>query len=346
MEAVLRSIRRWSGAHFKYWAGVFRRLGVSLHAGVDILRVIETESRHGGHAHRRALEAVHQRIRAGDALWQAMQSVPGYFPPMAVEMIRVGEETGRVDAVLLRMADHYDHLYAVRREFLSAITWPVTELIIAVCVIGILIWLIGVLGITDILGFGLAGTSGLMIYLALLSAVVVALMLLIHSFWQGWWGTLPIRIAMRVPVIGQAMETAALNRFTWALGAALETGMDVRAAMRLALRSTHNPVYKSLEETCDRRLAAGEDFATILRDTKAFPKELVDMTEAAEIAGTLSESLAHMSRQYQEQSRVAAQWIARLLAGLVWLIVAAIIISLIFRLARVYLGAIYENLPQ
>ncbi len=273
-----------------------------------------------------------------------MESVCGYFPVLAVRMIRAGEETGRLDTVLLRLADHYEHLFSVRREFLSAITWPMVELGIALGVIGLLIVITGMLDTVDLLGFGLVGTRGLVIYLLILAAVGITLVLLIYALQHGFFGTGPWRVAMKLPMVGKAIETAALSRFTWTLSATLDTGMDVRYAIRTALESTVNPVYQDVVERCERHVAEGNEIHTALRSARVFPPELVDMVEAAEIAGTLTESLNHIAKQYEEQARFAAQVSARILAFLVWLLVAVLIIALIFRLARIYFGAIHEAL--
>lgn len=344
MHSVWRWLAGWTGGEYRYLAQLFRRLGVSLRAGVDIVRTLETEASRGGPAHQRAFAAICDRVKAGDPLWQAMESVENYFPPLVIQMVRVGEETGRLDAVLLRLADQYDHRFAVRREFLSALVWPMTELGIAIGVIGLLILITGWLGTTDIVGFGLTGSLGLAIYLAIVAAIAATIVLFLYSFRAGWWGSGPVRLAMQLPLVGQAIRTDALARFTWTLSAALDVGMDVRFAMRLALTNTLNPVFLQVIEESDRLIVAGNEIHATLNAVKVFPREMVDMVEAAEIAGTLSESLAHLARQYEEQARFATQVLARLVAFLVWLLVAVFIIALIFRLARVYFGAINEAL--
>ena len=95
-----------------------------------------------------------------------MKSAGGYFPPMFVQMVEIGEQTGKLDEVLLRLADHYEHQAQMQRSFWIGIAWPLFELTFAVLIIGFVIFLTGILaGITnnpelDILGIGLTGTSG------------------------------------------------------------------------------------------------------------------------------------------------------------------------------------------
>ena len=70
------------------------------------------------------------------------------------EMLEAGDQTGHVDAVLLRLAEHYEHLLTLRRIFLVGILWPAIQLVLAIFVIGLLIWVLGFVG-TDILGWGM-----------------------------------------------------------------------------------------------------------------------------------------------------------------------------------------------
>lgn len=75
-------------------------------------------------------------------------------------MVDVGEKTGRLDEVFIRLAEHYDHVLDLQRTFLQGIAWPMVQLIAALGVIGLLIWIMGILpeGIDgkpiDILGLG------------------------------------------------------------------------------------------------------------------------------------------------------------------------------------------------
>ncbi len=326
-------------------ASLFRRAGVSLRAGVDMMRTWEIELSRGSARHREHMRTIHDRIRAGDSVFEALEACDEYFPVMAREMIRVGERTGRLEAVLIRLAEHYEHLVHMRREFLNSIWRPMTQLVIAIAVIGLLIWIMGLMpGGVDMLGFGLRGTGGLIVYLLIVASLAGGVWLAIYSLWRGWWGAAPILVAMKVPVIGPVLETMALTRYTWTLGVAADSGMDVREAMQLSLRSTHNPVYLSQEAVCDEQLRRGQEFHEAMQATGVFPGELVDTVQTGELAGTLSESLMHASRDYEERAKLAAQTLARFAAGAVWLLVAIFIIFMIFRLASVYFGALNEAL--
>ena len=63
---------------------------------------------------------------------RAMLDSGKYFPPLLVQMVHVGESSGRLDRTLLELAEHYDHRISTRNEFLRGIAWPVIELLMAV----------------------------------------------------------------------------------------------------------------------------------------------------------------------------------------------------------------------
>ncbi len=174
-------------------------------------------------------------------------------------MVALGEATGKLDAVFLRVADHYDHRLKLRRLFLAGITWPMIELALAVVVVGFLIWVTGAIGQMagrttgepkDILGLGLMGTQGLLIYSAGVTAVVFLTFLFIRAVGRGWFWTGPLqRGALLIPGLGHALRMLALERMAWTLAMTIDSGMDACRAVGLALRSTGNA------RGCNRRRA-------------------------------------------------------------------------------------------
>lgn len=321
---------------------LLRRIGLSFRAGVDILKIWDQEAGRGSHRHREQMAQVASRIRAGDSLHEALESCQGYFPPLTRELVKVGERAGRLDEVLLRLADHYDHVVRLRREFLQAVAWPAIQLFLAVMVIGLLIWIMGAVlpGKVDILGFGLMGTAGLITYLFFVCSVTLGLGVAVTGLLRGWFGRAPVAVAMRLWPIGGCLKSFALARLSWSLSLALDAGVSARESMRLALRSTQNAYYMSHEKSVDQVLLKGGEFHEALRQTNAFPDEFLDSLETAELAGTHSESMLRLSQEYGERARMSSRLLTQFATYAVWLLVAMVIISMIFRLAFFYLGTI------
>lgn len=329
-----------------------RRLGMCLEAGIPLRFVIAREvDRAPGGAHRRRIAELSDAIERGASFAEALEFTDDYFPDLFRAMVQVGEETGRLAESLRELADHYEGQLRLRRRFLGAITWPMIELGIAILVIGFLIWILGVIGestghTVDVLGFGLVGTRGLVIYLTLVGMVAIGLLTAIRAVQRGLLWTKPIqRLALRLPGIGKPLETIALARLAWALNLTCNAGMDVRKALRLSLQATRNAHFTDQIKPIERQVAAGSSLYDAFCSTKAFPHDFLDSLNAAEQSGMVVEAMARLSRQYQEQAEAALKVLTTLGGVAVWAVIATIIILAIFRLFSFYAGMIRENLP-
>jgi type IV pilus assembly protein PilC len=85
-----------------------RTLGTLLKSGVGILDALDTVARSSGNKIvERALLDTRAAVREGQSLTEPMKAT-GLFPTMVIQMVAVGEETGKLDEMLLRMSDFYD----------------------------------------------------------------------------------------------------------------------------------------------------------------------------------------------------------------------------------------------
>jgi type IV pilus assembly protein PilC len=85
-----------------------RTLGTLLKSGVGILDALDTVARSSGNRIvEKALLDTRAAVREGQSLTEPMRAT-GLFPTMVIQMVAVGEETGKLDEMLLRMSDFYD----------------------------------------------------------------------------------------------------------------------------------------------------------------------------------------------------------------------------------------------
>ena len=231
----------------KSLAALCHRLATALTAGIDARTVWAREAEHArGHAARQHLAAVSRAVNQGQSVAEAFSATGDFFPPLVREMVDVGEQTGHLGEVFGRLAEHYQAQVQLRRTFLSAITWPMFQLVAALAVIGLLIWMMGIIGRIngvpiDMLGLGLVGNRGLAIYLAIVGGAGLLLAAAIRAASRGALWIAPVqRAILRVPVLGPALQTTALARLAWSLNLTMNAGMEVRRSLRLSLRSTRN----------------------------------------------------------------------------------------------------------
>ncbi len=116
-----------------------RTLSTLIHAGVPILQALETVAKTAGNKliEKTILEA-REAIREGERIAEPLKK-SGVFPPMVIQMIAVGEETGALDAMLAKIADFYDREVADAVNGLAGMIEPLIIVFLAVVVGGMVV---------------------------------------------------------------------------------------------------------------------------------------------------------------------------------------------------------------
>ncbi|TWT42911.1 type II secretion system F family protein [Botrimarina hoheduenensis] len=327
------------------------RLATGLDAGIDIRRLLRSEADRATGRRRDVCERLAKAVAAGEPLEEAVAAEGAYFPRMLVELVRVGERTGRQPAVLKRLARHYEHQLSAARTFRGKIAWPLLQLVAAIGVCALLIAIGGMIsdprtgrGI-DLLGLGLSGTSGVFIFLG-----AIAVLTTMAGLGWRWLRSQPGSIeallarASRLPVVGEALQKLALERIAWSLAMLLDTDLDMRHVARLSLAAAGNQRYGRHIEPVANDLGRGMPLSTALAHTGEFPGDFLDTLVVAEEGGRLVESLGKLTARYQEEAERAISTLSMALAGLVWLAIVAIIVALIFRVFGFYTGVLEDAL--
>jgi len=101
-----------------------RNLGTMMHSGVPILQSLEIVSETTGNVVLgRAVRDVQDSVRQGEALAAPLKN-HAVFPPMVVQMMAVGEDTGALDTMLHKIAEFYDQEVEATTEALTALIEP------------------------------------------------------------------------------------------------------------------------------------------------------------------------------------------------------------------------------
>ena len=116
-----------------------RTLSTLLASGVPLLDGLNVTARAAGNVIvSDAVEVIKNSVTGGSTLAEPMRQV-GVFPPMVTQMVSVGEETGRLDEMLTKLADFYDDEVDAAVESLTAVIEPVMIVVMGLVVGGMLI---------------------------------------------------------------------------------------------------------------------------------------------------------------------------------------------------------------
>jgi len=327
---------------------LLRRIGLSLEAGIDIRKILANEAARTTGSMRSYVLNMSDAVSRGSSLAEAMANTGGYFPRLVRELVGIGWQTGHLPEVLRQLVVHYEQQVALRRTFTSMVAWPMIQLPMSLAVIGFLIWFSGVIrGITgnpiDLLGFGVTGNRGLIVYLVFLGVIFGGMYATYRAILAGKLWTAPIqRFVLRLPLVGGALRTLSVARFAWTLQLTLEAAIDVKRALSLALASTHNVEFTDQEPYIREMITRGQSIHDTLAAAGLFPTEFLQAVQVGEDSGRLVETMSIVAKQQLDAAGRAFAILTRVAGYLIWFAVAAFIIVLIFRLFGTYVNTINQ----
>lgn len=252
------------------------------------------------------------RVMEGATLAQALGEFPGTFDALYRSTVQAGEQSGRLDRVLLRLADHLESRDALRRRLLGALAYPVLLLFVALAVVAGLLWFV----VPEVTGVFVRSGQ----VLPWPTRVLMALTGGLRS--HGWWLFPALAIAtaigvmlwrrpssarardrlwLRLPFIGRlvvALDTARFARTLAMLGA---SAVPLLEALRLATATVQNTVLREALAGVAVRVREGATLAQALAATGRFPAVAVRLINSGERAGRLDAMLDEAAAQLERE---------------------------------------------
>ncbi len=330
---------------------VCRNLATMVDAGIPIGKAFDLASQKSGDPRcRRAMMEIATDLRRGLDVTEAMRARGQAFPEVMVELVGVAEQTGALPEVLKSLATHYENNIRLRRSFISAITWPCFQLVAAILVIALMLYILGIVAQVhagskpiDVLGLGLYGAEGALTWLAMTFGTLggaVALGFLIRRSFMGQ--KVFDSLVLRIPVLGYCMRSFAIARFSWSFALTQQAGMSIEPSLSSSFMATSNGAFLKSAPHVWAAMREGDTLHDALAETRLFPTDYLHIVDVAETSGTVPETLERLSPDLEAQARRALEMLASALAWVIWCLVAAFIVFLIFRVAMFYIGQLND----
>ena len=317
----------------KHLAILCRQLSAMLSAGLPVLTSLEGISDQIDNPTLAAvLKEVAADIEAGSTLSQALSKHPRVFSVLFTAMVKAGEESGALPAVLGRLGDYLEARDALATKIKSASAYPAFIAgFFVIAVAGIMLFLIPQfetifadfdLDLPPLTKFLIATSRFIgnnLIWEILLLGIGV------YLFWR-WKGTPAGRhkideVMLKAPVLGKLILKASVARFTRTLGTLMQNGVPVVAALEIVGETSGNLVVKEAIDNVTTGVVNGSTIAEKLGESPVFPKMVVSMVAAGEGSGSLPQMLDKISDFYTREVDAA-------IAGLTSMIEPALIVGL------------------
>ncbi len=288
-----------------------RQLYTLMRAGVPILRALSSlEASAQNPAMLRMLQDLHASLDGGKELSAAMRRHPQVFSPFFVAMVRVGEMTGRLEDIFLRLSQHLEFEHEMRNRVKAALRYPLFVIIaMAVAVLIVNIFVIPTFAkLYD--GFGaqlplltralIAGSNFTLSYWPLLvagaiGAFVAARVWLASPQGRYRWD----RLKLRLPIAGKIITKATLARFARSYALSLQSGVPMVQALTVVARVVENEFIGSRVEQMRDGVERGESILRTAAAANVFSPVVLQMIAIGEESGSLEELLNEIASMYE-----------------------------------------------
>ncbi|MFL5330423.1 MAG: type II secretion system F family protein [Gemmataceae bacterium] len=313
-----------------------RMVRVGLEAGLPIVDVFQKQGVRGPYSVRPVAARIGERLAKGDTFTDAIQLESAALPPLFLALSEVGEETGHLAESFGELEEYFELQDELQKDFRMQTMLPKMEFFAAIGVICLLYMILAALDLpVDPLGLG-RGFGAIVRFLSIIAVFVGTMYFIVWGIKNRLRFLAPVeRVILRIPVLGPALESVLLARFSLGLRFTLGAGLTVPKAMKYSIYAAASSLYQQAFEKAQPGLRRGETLVEVLERCQVFPHDFIDIVANAEETGQVPEVMAKQAKHYQDETRRRLKILTRVAGWLVYAMVAGMIIFMIFKM---YLG--------
>lgn len=280
------------------------------------------------------------QIEGGSTFSEAAQRYRHIFPRTVVYLIRLGEETGKLDRVLMDAAEHLKRMQKIASDTKQALLYP--SFVFLSMGAGLLFWFYYVVPkIVDLfkemdvvlppLTLFLIALSNFVqdYFLAILGVMLTVCVLVVFAYKTSRGVRKSVHaLLLRLPVSGTIVTASVMAFITEYFSLLLNVGIDVLHSLEVLKESIRNEVYQEKLVGVTADIRSGDPIGDAFKKAAIFPTFVVRMIHVGEQSGTLPEQLGYIAEDYRDRLSVIVATIGKIIEPVV-LVVAGTMFAII-----------------
>jgi len=290
-----------------------RQMYTLLKAGVPIMRALAglQESSHNN-SMRKILQDMRESLDSGRELSAAMRRHPDVFNAFYVSMVRVGEATGMLEEIFLRLFYYQEFEKSTKDKIKAAMRYP-TFVIVAMVVA------IGIINLFVIPAFAKV-YAGFNAELPLMTRILVAssnftvnywplILAMIAGLFYGFrlYVATPVgryqwdRIKLRLPVVGSIIEKATLSRFARSYALTSRSGVPIVQGLGVVAQVVDNAFIAQKIDSIREGVERGDSILRTAVASGVFTPVVLQMIAVGEETGELDDLMQEIAEMYERE---------------------------------------------
>ncbi|MBP8926607.1 MAG: type II secretion system F family protein [Pseudomonadales bacterium] len=291
-----------------------RQLATMMKAGVPLVQSFDiVADGQENIAFRELVIAIKNDVSGGNSLASALKRHPRHFDDLFCNLVHAGEQSGKLDSMLDRIAIYKEKTEALKSKIRKALTYPIAVVGIAIIVAAILlIWVVPQFAET-FASFG-ADLPAFTMFVLMLSNFV-------QAYWWAIFLGLGVGIyvlkemryrnkkfadwidamMLKLPIVGPILKEAVVARFSRTLCTTFAAGVPLVEALDSVAGAAGNEVYARAIRQIRDDVTVGTQLNQAIRTTGLFPMMLLHMVTIGEESGALDSMLDKVASHFEAE---------------------------------------------
>ncbi len=283
---------------------------------------------------------IRENVKEGGAFAEALSRHPKIFPILYSQMVRAGEASGTLDAILDRLADYLEKQIRLRNKVFSMMTYPILMMTVSLLILLFLISYVvpKVTAIFEDLNHALPLPTIILLNISgfiqnygwlMLVGIALALLLFRRHIAKPHGREQFDRFALQVPLLGRVAKMVAISRFTNTLATLLSSGVQLLSALEIVQKVVGNTVLEKTIQEARGNIREGDSIADPLKRSGLFPPLVTHMIAIGEKSGELERMLQKVSEAYDNEVETVVTGITSLLGPIMILGMGFVILCIV-----------------
>ncbi len=302
-----------------------------------------------------ALFQIEEEVRSGTAFSEAASHNDKLFPPLFINMMRVGEATGNLDATLERLATYYEKQNRLKKSVQSTLMYPAVLLVVILVVaIGLLVTIVpqfadmfedmgAELPWITLFVLGISGGVQSLWWLILLIGIVVPITLrFLYKNNQQFKIGLHYFL-FRMPIFGSLLQKSTIAQMTRTLSSLVSSSVPILQALTIVERVVNNPLIGKVILEARSSLEGGNTLSGPLEKSWLFPPLVTQMIGIGERTGQLDYMLEKVADFYEDDVDRSVETLKSLIEPIM-IVLLAVVVGTIVLAIMVPMFSLFEQI--
>lgn len=283
---------------------------------------------------------IRAKVLEGYGLAQAMAQYPNAFPELYRATVGSGEQTGRLDLVLEKLADYTENQQQTRQKIQQALIYPLIMIIVSIAIISFLLTFVvpKIIEVFTSSGQTLPAMTELLINISnyikaygLYSLIgIIALFIAFKRSLKNikvknlWHKTI-----LRMPMIAYLTKTVNVARYIHTYGILFAAGVSVLETMRVSASLVTNVRMRAAFDAATHRVREGAGINEALKETRFISPMAIHLIASGEKSGQLSSMMERAATHLDNEVKRLIDTSLTLLEPLVILFMGAVVLFIV-----------------